>query len=208
MGEAEVQDQIKIRSTSEKSTNVMGERMIQTRCPPHRHPSRHIPRQDAADHSLMSWRRRSAEEVAIVTVLLREIHSETKTKVGSTTAKAPALRTNPKIDETPTTPKRHTHPSVIPPGNPPTINPVFIYLRTSELFIITEKTRGKERKWYGVGIMKDKELKLEDVKTPHTLGWTSYILFEYIDPTEVGADISLPELFVYDLFIMNLENES
>ncbi len=35
--------------------------------------------------------------------------------------------------------------------------------------------------------MKDKELKLEDVKTPHTLGWVSYILlvkFLYIDSTE------------------------
>jgi hypothetical protein len=36
---------------------------------------------------------------------------ETKTKVGSTTAKAPVLRTNPKIDEEPTTPKPPTHPS-------------------------------------------------------------------------------------------------
>jgi hypothetical protein len=41
--------------------------------------------------------------------------------------------------------------------------------------------------------MKDKELKVEDVKDPHTLGSTSYILFEYIDPTEVGADINLAE---------------
>ncbi len=40
--------------------------------------------------------------------------------------------------------------------------------------IITEKTRTTERKWDGVGVMKDKELKLEDVKTPHTLGWVSY----------------------------------
>jgi hypothetical protein len=36
---------------------------------------------------------------------------ETKTKVGSTSAKAPAPRTHPNIDETPTTPKSHTHPS-------------------------------------------------------------------------------------------------
>ena len=35
---------------------------------------------------------------------------ETKTKVGSTTAKAPAPRTNPNINESPTTPKSHTHP--------------------------------------------------------------------------------------------------
>ena len=34
-------------------------------------------------------------------------------------------------------------------------------------------------------------MKLEEVKTPHTLGGASYILFEYIDPTEVGADINL-----------------
>ena len=27
-----------------------------------------------------------------------------------------------------------------------------------------------------VSVMKDKELKLEDVKDPHTLGWSSYIL--------------------------------
>ena len=65
---------------------------------------------------------------------------------------------------------------------------------TLSLFIVTEKTRDTERKWYGVGVMKDKELKIEDVKDPHTLGWTSYILFEYIDPAEVGADISLAEV--------------
>ena len=32
--------------------------------------------------------------------------------------------------------------------------------------------------------MKDKDLKLEDVKDPHTLGWQSYIVFLYIDSTE------------------------
>jgi hypothetical protein len=42
--------------------------------------------------------------------------------------------------------------------------------------------------------MKDKELKLEDVKSPHTLGWASSILFEYIDPVEVRADRSLAEV--------------
>ena len=41
---------------------------------------------------------------------------------------------------------------------------------TMKLFIITEKVRVKESKWDGVGVMKDKELKLEDVKTPQTLG--------------------------------------
>ena len=38
-----------------------------------------------------------------------------------------------------------------------------------QLFIITEKARAKERKWDVVGVVKDKELKLEDVKAPHTL---------------------------------------
>ena len=42
--------------------------------------------------------------------------------------------------------------------------------------------------------MKDKEMRLEDVKAPHTLGWASSILFEYIDPTEVRADNSLAEV--------------
>ncbi len=38
------------------------------------------------------------------------------------------------------------------------------------VFIITEKARAKERKWNGVGVMKDKEMmKLEDVKDLHTL---------------------------------------
>ncbi len=36
---------------------------------------------------------------------------ETKTKVGSTVVKAPVSRTHPNIDETPTDPKSHTHPS-------------------------------------------------------------------------------------------------
>jgi hypothetical protein len=36
---------------------------------------------------------------------------ETKTKVGSTTVKAPAPCTNPNINEAPTAPKSHTHPS-------------------------------------------------------------------------------------------------
>ncbi len=52
------------------------------------------------------------------------------------------------------------------------------------LFIITEKTRDKERKWDGVGVMKDKELNLKDVKDSHTLGWESCILFLYIESTE------------------------
>ena len=38
------------------------------------------------------------------------------------------------------------------------------------------KTPWQERKWHGVGVMKDKEMKLEYVKDLHTLGWSSYIL--------------------------------
>ena len=37
------------------------------------------------------------------------------------------------------------------------------------MFITTEKARVKESKRNGVGVMKDKEMKLEDVKDPHTL---------------------------------------
>ena len=44
------------------------------------------------------------------------------------------------------------------------------------MFIVTEKVRARERKWDGVGVMKDKELKFEEVKAPHTLGAVSYIL--------------------------------
>ena len=43
-------------------------------------------------------------------------------------------------------------------------------------------------------VTQDKKLKLEDVETPHTLGEDSYILLEYINPVEVGTDISLPEV--------------
>ena len=53
------------------------------------------------------------------------------------------------------------------------ITPFFVSCRSylgSLLFIITEKARVKERKRDGVGVMKDKELNLEDVKVPHTLG--------------------------------------
>ena len=51
-------------------------------------------------------------------------------------------------------------------------------------------------------------MKIEDVKVPHTLGWTSYILFEYIDPAEVGAHISLPEVELWkprNLFVCVIE---
>jgi hypothetical protein len=39
------------------------------------HTQNRNPRQGAADHCLMSERRRCSEEVAIATVLLRELHS-------------------------------------------------------------------------------------------------------------------------------------
>ena len=55
------------------------------------------------------------------------------------------------------------------------------------LFITKEKTKDRERKWDGVGVMKDKNLKLEDVEVPHTLGGVSHILFEHIDPLRVGV---------------------
>ena len=54
------------------------------------------------------------------------------------------------------------------------------------LFIIQEKVEVRERKWDVVGVMKDKKQNLEDVESPHTLGGAWYILFEYIDPVEVG----------------------
>ena len=34
--------------------------------------------------------------------------------------------------------------------------------------------------------MKDKELKLEDIEAPHTLGEATYVLFRYIDLAEGG----------------------
>ena len=59
----------------------------------------------------------------------------------------------------------------------------------------TEKVRDQERKWDGVGVMKDKEMKIEDVKDRHTLGWTSYILlvkFLWID--SAGEVVNLFEV--------------
>ena len=40
------------------------------------------------------------------------------------------------------------------------------------LFIIKEKVKSRERRCDGVGVMKDKKMKLEDVETPHTIGGT------------------------------------
>ena len=42
--------------------------------------------------------------------------------------------------------------------------------------------------------MKDKELKLEDVEAPHTLGGESHILFEYIDLAEICIRLAEVEL--------------
>ena len=106
--------------------------------------------------------------------------------------------------------KQHTQINKQPEGNetdpiPPAIHELEQILSLQEkqtneiiilLFIITEKTRVKERKWDGVGVMKDKELKLEDVKAPHTLGWVSYIVlkFLYIDSAEEVVSLFEVEL--------------
>jgi hypothetical protein len=42
--------------------------------------------------------------------------------------------------------------------------------------------------------MKDKELKLEDIEAPHTLGGASYILFRHIDLAEGGKSLAEVEL--------------
>ena len=43
--------------------------------------------------------------------------------------------------------------------------------------------------------MKDKELNLEDVKTPHTLGWASYILLvKFVDIDSVEEVVILFEV--------------
>jgi hypothetical protein len=42
--------------------------------------------------------------------------------------------------------------------------------------------------------VRDKELKLEDIETPHTLGGTSCILFRCIDITEGGKSLAEVEL--------------
>ena len=52
------------------------------------------------------------------------------------------------------------------------------------LFIITEKTRVRERKLDGVGVMKDKVMKLEEVQSPHTLSGSSCILSLHINSTK------------------------
>ena len=51
------------------------------------------------------------KEVALPRYRCASCFLETKTKVGSTAVKTPAPRTNPNIDEAPTAPKSHTHPS-------------------------------------------------------------------------------------------------
>ena len=75
---------------------------------------------------------------------------ETKTKVGITVVKAPAPRINPNIDESPTTPKPHTHPSHECDGrecdpeataDPPTPKPT----RKTEAFTRTPPTIASRR---------------------------------------------------------------
>ena len=48
--------------------------------------------------------------------------------------------------------------------------------------------RARDRKCDGAGVMKDKELKFEDIEAPHTLGGASYILFRYIGSWAGGRD--------------------
>ena len=60
--------EIKMRSTSEKSGNAMGERAIQRRRPPHRHPSRHEKPKPS------SGRHRPLPHVTKKTLLLRKWH--------------------------------------------------------------------------------------------------------------------------------------
>ena len=47
-----------------------------------------------------------------------------------------------------------------------------------QFFIKTEKSRGRQRKWDGVGVLKEKELKLEEVQAPHTLSGKFHHPFE------------------------------
>ena len=74
------------------------------------------------------------------------------------------------------------------------------------MFIITEKARDRERKRGGVGVMKDKELKLEEVNVPHTLGGASYILILYLN--SVKEIVSHLEVEMYKLRIISLAEDS
>ena len=68
------------------------------------------PRQGDDDHCSSREEDDVLKEVALPRYRCANCILETKTKVGSTAAKAPAPRTNPNINEAPTTPKSHTHP--------------------------------------------------------------------------------------------------
>ena len=50
------------------------------------------------------------------------------------------------------------------------------------LFIITEKTRTRERKWDGVGVMKDKEMKFEESRT--LTHWVEQIYYSTVRYTK------------------------
>ena len=88
-----------MRSTNEKSTNVMDEHTIQTLKSTHkvqsldREPSTIVSRREE-DTVLRKW---SLSRYCCERCIL-----ETKTKVGITAAKAPDPRTHPNIDEAPT----------------------------------------------------------------------------------------------------------
>ena len=81
--------------------------------PPTPKPTRKAEALVRAPPTIASRREEDAalKEVALPRYRCASCILETKTKVGSTAAKAPAPRTNPNIDESTTDPKSHTHPS-------------------------------------------------------------------------------------------------
>jgi hypothetical protein len=95
--------------------------------PPTPKPTRKAETLDKAPPTIASRREQDAplKEVALTRYRRANGILETRTKDGSTAAKAPAPRTNPKANESGTHRTQTTHPP-IPPANPPSINPIFI----------------------------------------------------------------------------------
>ena len=81
--------------------------------PPTPKPTRKAKALVRASPTIASRREEDAalKEVALPRYRCANCILETKTNVGSTGAKAPAPHTNPNINEEPTVPKSHTHPS-------------------------------------------------------------------------------------------------
>ncbi len=77
--------------------------MVAPLTPKTKHKTEPLTRASEEDDEMRNW---TLSRYCFASCIL-----ETKTKVGSTTAKAPALRINPNIDETPTESKSHTHSS-------------------------------------------------------------------------------------------------